>query len=307
MTATTRMTAKQLRDPLLKALGNLTGLKAGEVVSQADAINEVLSDLGVDPEAWGQDSHGRNVTALNIQQAFNRMLRKQGDGEAAGRGKWTLTDKGVKAARLLVGDVAGDEDDTDLDDLLDAMDDDGAGTQTGAAAVNDAPNSTGLSWSLGDQVNTYSDDAYIRGIAVESTPCFGHYSARSSVCANCPISGGCKAVVITNMASVSARLRKRDEEAALRAAKPTPEPATPAPTPSDDADEDISSLLDLINDDDNWSEGDDSDDGIPSNAKPYTVQVPSKCRHCKGKLSIGDEAYQIPQQGVYHKDCVKHA
>jgi hypothetical protein len=149
----------------------------------------------------------------------------------------------------------------------------------------------GVAYTLGAQVNTYNPDPYIRGIAIEATACFGAYSNRSDVCKGCPLSGACKATVLTKLSEISARLHKRDAEAARRATMP---PAPPAPTPA--AEEDIDDIIAAI---------EDEVDAPKSAGKGVKMKVPAdgKCRECKGKIERGTEAMYIRGTGIYHIKC----
>lgn len=306
-------TASTFRDPLLKVMGQMSGLKAGETVKADDAVAQVCTETGIDLDAFGTDKGtGRPQVRIWVIQSFNRILRKEGLADSPLRGHWCLTDEGVKVAALLTGGQPQVADPTpapeadDLDTVLDAVaESDPTPEPVPAPAVLAAhAGGVGVAWSLGEQTNTYNADPYIRGLAVAQTKCFGRFSDRSDVCDACPLSGACKAETVTLMSRVAARLRQRDadakrkaEEAARRAAMPTPPTPTPTPAKSDD-DLDIDDILAAIEDEDATK----PTAQVPQHKK-LAVPADSKCHACHGKIPQGDDGYWVAGEGVYHPDC----
>jgi hypothetical protein len=214
---------------------------------------------------------------------------------------------------------AGDED-IDLDALLDEMAADDSttttdpGTNEAAEEAVEAPvaaaepetastptptvvpvsvtaheGGEGVAFSLGKQTNTYNADPYIRGVAIESTTCFGEFSGRSEVCKTCPLSGACKATQVTRLSSIAALLRKRDVDAE----KSKNAPATPA-APAEDIDDIIAAIEEEV-------EAPTPD----KNSEIRRMKVPAdgKCRECSGKIARGEMATYVRGTGIYHDAC----
>lgn len=305
-------TASSFRDPLLRALGTLTGLVAGQAAPSKEVMAQVYADLGITEDTYGTDKgSGQPQVRIWLNQVFNKNLRPKGLADSPSRGQWALTDEGVTVASLLVtGVVATPAAVDEFDTLLDTVaDNDPEPEPEPEAPVLPAAHEggTGVAWSLGEQTNTYNPDPYIRGLAVAQTKCFGRYSERSDVCGGCGLSGACKAETVTLMASVAARLRQRDaeakrraEEAARRAAMPTPPPQPKAPSVhKDDADLNIDDILAAIENEDPKPEPKSQQ----PNHKKLAVPADSKCHACGGKIPQNDDGIWVQGEGVYHPDC----
>lgn len=210
----TEPTAAQLREPLLRALGRLTALRANVSVN-VDAVRaEVYRETGYAEDQFGVDAPtGSPRLRLVIQQAFNKNLKIHGLVQSEDRGEWMLTEQGVTIAAAMLGSAANS---------LVAFD-----------------GGSGQAWALGSQVDTYSDDPYLTRIAAEATACFGEFSARSDVCTTCPIAGSCKAAVLKRLEKLASELRLRDDEQRRKAAQP-------APAVLPDADDDINDIIRAI-------------------------------------------------------------
>lgn len=281
-TAPEATTAAAFREPLLKALGRLTDLKAGIPVSMEHVLNAVYTETGFSEDQFGVDAPtGASRIRVLIQQAFNKNLRYHALADAVDRGMWTLTTKGVGVATTLLGNPEP----TTVVSVPAPLFDGGVGE----------------AWTLGRQTNTYNPDPYIRGLAVSSTPCFGEFSDRSDVCGSCPISGACKGMVISRLSGLAETLRVRDieskrkaeeavkraEEAAKQALNPVP-----APIPPDVDGDNIEDILAAIEAD-------------TSAGKEMEVPVSSKCARCRDRVEKGSRAIYVDGTGVYHPSCYK--
>jgi hypothetical protein len=302
-------TASTFRDPLLRVLGTRTQLVAGTHVAMDDAIADVLTNTGYTEEQFGKDNHGYFKVRLWIQQAFNKILRKQNIAEKVQRGTWTLTDEGVKAAALLLGTsvppVAPESD--DLDDLIDGLVASDPTPEAPVAApvepvaASDAPavvvppaahdGGGGVSWTVGERINTYNPDPYIRGIAIASTACFGQHSNRSEPCKTCPLSGACKGAMLSRLSEIAAQLERRDAQAARGT----------VPDPVGDGD-DIDDILEAIEKEVTEPEVDG-----PEGVRIMTVPAPGKCKECGERIDKGQTVPWIRNVGMYHQACFDKA
>lgn len=283
-------TAGTFREPLLKAMGETTSLTADTPVAMADVLTRVYTSSGYEEDSFGTNTGGHPNVRIWVTQAFNRLLKKKGLATSPKRGQWALTPEGVQAAALLLPGMvftpaAPDEDAPD-EDVVDT---------TAMIAISDGGG--GLSWTIGDQKNTYNPDPYIQGLAMEATPCSGFFSARSNLCKSCSLSGACKGQMLSRLSNIAAKLRDEDEKARLAALKP----ATPAPPPPDDDDDDddkdldIDDILSLIT-------GDPKDD-VPEHTVMDSVPASAVCSECRQKIDAGSKGIWIKSKGVLHPKC----
>jgi len=168
---------------LLKALGTLSGLRAEEPVLADEAITLTLEELGMTEDDLGDDSNGRPRMRIVMNQTFHRLIKKHDLGDSPRRGRWALTDKGVQTAALLLGqDVPAV--DVDSDDKASRTPADGDAPTTPdpvpAPTTTDA-GGTGVAYTLGEQVNTYNPDPYIRGLAIAATAAGGGAGSEAKI------------------------------------------------------------------------------------------------------------------------------
>lgn len=305
--STPRPTASTFREPLLRSLGTATNLTANKPVAMADVLPFVYTDSGIAEDAYGKDKNGWFYVRLWNQQCYKSLV-KGGLAIKAGRGQWGLSEEGVKVASALLTvtlpatptttPVDAADDDVDLDFLLDEMEGDYTGDSDKAEEPTVVPppvsrdGGEGVAWDLGPQENTYNEDPYIRGLAIESTKCFGEFSLRSDVCKTCPVSGACKATILTQLARVAEGLRQRDEEAARRGASPVKDPV---PVEDDEIGDIIAAIEEEV----------DDKPKTPADADVRRMKVPanSKCRKCGKTVARGTEGIYVRGVGIYHIEC----
>jgi hypothetical protein len=293
-----KVTPKTFRDPLLKSLGTLSGLKVGEPVVSEDAITRVLADMGMDEAELGDDPNGRPRTRILINQTFHRLIKKHGLGDSPRRGQWTLSTEGVQTAALLLGQSvpAVDADGDGSTPESPAVDDDGATPDPTTILASSGVGGAGVVFTFGEQINTYNPDPYIRGLAIAATNCSGFWSARSDVCKSCPLSGACKAEASSRLSIIAGRLDREDEEARKRALAPKSQKAkdeTESKAKADDMD--IDDILAAI-------EGGDKKTSIPAHSN-MKVPADAKCAHCGGSVRRGDDGYWVRTGGMFHPKC----
>jgi len=294
-----KATPKTFRDPLLKALGTLSGLRAEEPVLADEAITLTLEELGMTEDDLGDDSNGRPRMRIVMNQTFHRLIKKHDLGDSPRRGRWALTDKGVQTAALLLGqDVPAV--DVDSDDKASRTPADGDAPTTPdpvpAPTTTDA-GGTGVSYTLGEQVNTYNPDPYIRGLAIAATNCSGFWSPRSDVCKSCPLAGACKAEANGRLSVLSLRLAAEDEKARKDAlAPPKPKQSKKAPAKPDSDAMDIDDIISAIQGDDNKKED------LPAHSR-MKVPADAKCAHCGGSVRRNDDGVWVRTGGMFHPKC----
>lgn len=312
------VTAATFRDPLLRVLGRMTGLQAGQVVESDDVLPLVYEESGIGENDHGTDSLDRPQVKAWILQCFNRKLKNEGLSDNTGRGKWILTVDGVKVAAILLGQpipnpMDADEGELELEDLLDLSSETpetGAGVEPDdlddfldlVVPASEHEGGVGRAFDIGPMINTYHKDAYIRTLAMQSTDCMGKWSSRSSVCESCGLEGACKAQAMALLAEIAASMDNEDEQQKLRAAQPA-QPAQPAPAPDPMADA-VDGILGIIHENDK-----NKPPKITFTSKKLPARVRTVCGTCRSTIEMGGEGMFIkgssdPQyNGMHHIDC----
>lgn len=220
------LTAKHFQEPLLRALGDLTGFKAGKAVRGEDTYAPVMALMGI----TGIDVHGTEASSGQpmvqrwIQWAC-KNLRKTGQVDLEGRGSWVLTAKGVAEAQVLVKGtvvVVAPAVVVVAPAVVPA-----AGVPTQDPIVVKDP-------SRARAMAPYLKDPYILHLVLEQTPCLGHYTShKGAECASCPVTVECQNKQHVAFSQAAAKLAAVDAKAAA-AVKPgtsTPVTAPAASTP----------------------------------------------------------------------------
>lgn len=214
MTTATTMTAKQFQNPLLRVLGDLTGLKAGQSVPGEDTYGPVMALMGIPDinHLGAEPSSGQPLVQRLIQWAC-KNLRKSGHVDLAMRGHWLLTKEGVEAAQKLTPAL---------------------GTAPVPADPVPAPKAAPTPAPLPvPPVQKSLSDPYILNLVLDQTPCLGNCSDHGgSVCGTCPVRSSCLQTLHSRYAKAAASFRVTPAmpQAPTSATAPTqsPKAATPA-------------------------------------------------------------------------------
>jgi len=299
-TPTDRPTATTFREPLLRVLGELADLRVGREVPMDDALAAVYEATGYAEDQFGKDNHGYFRVRLWVQQAFNKLLRKQGLTVKVRRGTWALTEQGVATAALLLGrDVPDDDEPLATEESepgqepVEDVSEEPRETPDPEAPPTPPPaydGGEGVVWTLGDRTNTYNDDPYIRALAIAATECFGEWSARSDICADCPLSGACKGALMGRMAEVAEKLHLRDEIAALG--------DSVKGSGGDDDLDDIADIIEAIED-----EVGGGKKAMPDGVKWMQVPAPGMCKVCRKRVETNTKVPWIRTVGMFHPEC----
>jgi len=206
------LTAKDFQNPLLRALGDLTGCTAQVAVLADSTYTPVMTIMGItDIMALGtEDASGQPMVQRQIQWAC-KNLRKTGHMDREGRGLWVLTDKGAQAAQALCQGVATP-----------------APAPVVVPAVAVAPAAP-----QAPVPPPHLRDPYILGLLLEQTPCLGHYSAHGGAeCVTCPVTTVCQNKQYSNYSQAALRLAHEDAQVTKAAIQPKAAPVVaPATTP----------------------------------------------------------------------------
>lgn len=233
----TTLTAKHFQDPLLRVLGDLSGLTAGVPVKGEDTYQPVMTLMGIPSidHLGVEPSSGQPLVQRNIQWAC-KNLRKTGHVDLQGRGLWTLTPAGVAEAQKLAGVTVAGPTPAPTPQVVSSIP-----APTPQAAPQRAP-----VMSRG-----HLDDPYILGLILSQTGCLGHYTSHQGAeCTTCCVVPECKAKQYAGFSQIAARLALKDKlatmtpntaPAALKAPASTApaDPKVPRPRPR--------STLDLSN------------------------------------------------------------
>lgn len=304
------VSAKDFREPVLRALGTLTNLVAWETVPRNQVVQTVLANMGITADTHGVDTAGRSNVEVGIGRAFNRNLKKRGLACLPKRNHWALTNEGAAAAAIMLGHPVPDPIPEPVPEPTPTLETEPAPvepeTETGEAnpapvPAASGPGGVGVSWTaFGEQETTYSVDPYIRGLAVDQTTCFGEFSGTSKVCGTCSLSGACKAMVLTRVSEIHARLTKRDEEARAAALRPKPDPSQPGPIEDD---EDVDDIVSLIEGDDGDSHDIVENQDLGNGFTAIKVPAEALCRKCNKDLPRGMLVAWKRNDGMYHLAC----
>lgn len=177
MTAT--MGPKQLRDPVVKALGDLSGMKPNVAVDHKSVYDAICKAMGVTIDHYGhQPGSGSPWIERWTQWAFKDLTQTTPPLTVSmGKGKWALTVHGVAKAQSL-----------------------GGGVMVTAPVVS--PVSTG---------GVYETDPYLRSLAVQETKCFNYFSDQAPTCMNCPLREGCRHARMSALSELARKLAFEDE------------------------------------------------------------------------------------------------
>lgn len=298
-----RVTPTSFAPHLLAVLGDLTAFDEGVAVAMKETYAPVCERMGLAEDALGASSHGSPNTHRKIGIAM-RQMRDRGLTRYEKKGQWGLTPEGAKEARAVVGDAApGEATDVDVEEFVRAFDD------TGEA---EEPKGNLLEFPFGGDGHPYSQDPYIRGLAIRQTSCFGAYSAGDrSVCARCPLAAECVAGVTSRKAEIAADLEAEERALAARIAAEKVRKAK--------RDASVDELVQGF--------GDEPDPPAPGHTAPAAprsthgtkgkftptpdqviedafAQRQAICAQCGGKVEKDEACKWVQDEGMFHNDCI---
>jgi hypothetical protein len=297
--ATHGVSAKDFHDSLIKTLGNLSGLRAHEPIPFKDCYAPILEETGIDPDEYGvQESTGKMWVHQWINFAM-RDHRNAGFTTSPKRGRWALTDSGVSEAKRLLGIV----EDT-VEEVVEIQETTQPMVSTPKASgiirtMNTVSNSTPLlqvaertvvTREAGSQIDgtAYHHDAYIRGLGVAQTRCFGYFSERSRVCGRCPIQGPCKDFLKVQLSTLAAQMRQEEHQAEIDAKRSEVE----------------EQLADVLNGDESQPEISAKETSANNeNVEEIIASHVTPCIRCGGEIKSGEACKWIPSEGVFHAHC----
>lgn len=204
------LTAKDFQEPLRVVLYNLTE-EDGECVHYKLTYEPIMQMMGIpNLAAYGFVEEGRSQVGFWIQAAY-KNLKRMGQVLDAKRGMWGLTNR--KHIAPLPNPMISKE--------------------TQKMAVNQNLSSP---VSRGYAEDGFFPDPYIRAVAAQQTACYGHYSAQSSTCGRCPLSGSCLNFLACTLSALRDSLAKEDLQGTKPLSVEPPAPPPPEPEVKEDFD-----------------------------------------------------------------------
>jgi hypothetical protein len=186
------MTAKDFKDPLLKALLFLTQ-GTGIGIAMEKVCVKVCELMGIELDQYGlNEASGKPQVEKWVQWAFKELVT-EGYANRLAKGQWTLTTAGLTEANRLAS----------------------------ISVPISVPPSPLQENSTDTDGESYHSDPYIRELARENTQCFGFLAEQSPVCRKCCFAVSCLAKRQNNMEALSQELLAKDKE------KDNPKPKKP--------------------------------------------------------------------------------
>lgn len=314
---------------LLAVLAELSNWKAGEVVYFKDTYQPIFNRMGITEDEYGDQTGraGRPWTHQLIGLAFRNARLNDLAEQSGGKGRWSLTNKGIEQAREIlkkegtdVPDAPKQEATKDIDDLLaeshaaaaqaqerrekDQKIAQAAAPATEAELTEESPEPQGEPSNVVElrtpDTRFYHEDPYIRSLAIQATSCFGWYSDQTRVCSGCPLASECADQLRKTYADVAAEIKKEEREAALAAERAAAKKV--AAEKSKATDELVSELEEARQQDKATQKRDKNWDR--SKAMTIRARANSKCRACKETIPNGEEVFWIEGVGTFHKGCL---
>jgi hypothetical protein len=292
------LTPKDFSEHVLVVIAERTDYQVSVSVPMGDVNAPVCERMGIDEDYGGETAHGSKFTHRTIGLAM-RSLRGRGLTKYAKKGHWTCTAAGLVEARKITGVPAP------ANEVAPAA----APVAARADATTEAVEHEGADIVqlpvVAEPVHPYSDDPYIRSLAVESVVCFGAFSKRSDACKACPISEDCIVHVGVRKAELAAEMEAEEAQAKATAAR--------AEAEKGQKDASVAELIEGFgNENDENANPPQDGDGPkgrfqPANGQdvaPAEAQRETVCIQCNEVIRKGDPVKWASDEGVFHPQCI---
>lgn len=286
-----KMTPSDFAPHLMATLADLTNYVAEVAVPMGDTFAPVCDRMGIRPEEFGESRHGkkgRKTPWVHRQIGLAmRQLRDKGLGDYAGRGQWMLTQEGLDHLN------GADDAEVPTEEMLTAakalaQQEEQDQEKAGSKVVRLRSNA---------RRHPYSDDPYIRALAIAQTHCFGAYSVRSDVCKECPLAHDCTRAIETRKAEIGAEL-EHEELAARKAAEA-------AKKKKDQQDASIDELMASMSDDSFGKKG-RFRPSSGQNVADARAQRDTPCQQCDEVIKDKAPCFWVEGEGIFHPQCIEH-
>lgn len=286
MTADTneRFTPSEYAPHLLAVLGELTDYTAGVSVNFEKTHAPVLDRMQLDKDAFGATPQGTLWTHRCIGFAM-RQLKDKGMTAFHARGAWCLTELGAQEAANQVGRTPG----TPVPPTPEEM-----AARNQVLAEEDPESTEAQVLPLRRRTkHPYSEDPYIRSLAIANTDCFGAHTPRSEACKVCRLAQECVEALDGRLAEIAKEL---DGEERLEAARAEQKAAA-----AKRKDSSINELIENFEKDRTIKKSPKNGDRIVSES---IVQAETQCHGCKTTIPKGMHAIWAKGKGMYHHKCL---
>lgn len=207
----TRQSPSELQDTMLLALAYALPSPRADI-STDTAVESMCHQLGITVEAWGvveSQAAKPNWTRFNGIRAI-RFLDASGFIKKPKRGRYGLTTKGWEKAVALgyTSEATEAPQQAVADQVTEQVTEQVVSVPSGTHSTG-----TGLSFEdlFSDLTDSYHDDEYIVGLAIEQTSCFGFHAERSPTCRECPLAKSCKKAWLVDLTEIAQELDKGNE------------------------------------------------------------------------------------------------
>jgi hypothetical protein len=288
------LTPKDFAPHVLAVIGEMTDLTPGVVVAMERAYGPVCARMNIDPDEFGIAA-GKTLPVVHrkIQLAM-RQLRDNGLTEYPVRGQWSLTERG-RATLTEMGDL---EEAEHVEHVFVA-----AREETEHAQEEMAPREESNVVRINTGRHPYSDDPYIRGLAIERTACFSAFSSRSEVCRACPLQRDCIAAAGVTKAEIGAELLREAEEARrLEAERQAKKVRQNASIDELMASQETEARRQPAG---KTTSGDKFKPTAEHKVNDATAQKEGLCAKCQGTVPEGSACYWVESIGIFHPNCIE--
>jgi len=301
---TTRMTPKDFAYPLLAVLATLTEYEANVSVPMTETYSLVCEHMGIREDYGGETEGGYKFTHRNIGLAFRQHIRGKGLGEQAKKGHWMLTQVGVDKARETAGDEAPPVPETVATPVDEAPEELAAARADATAEVleddhgEDGAEVLHLPVANTNPKHPYSDDPYIRTLAIEAVECYGAWSSRSDACETCPLATDCRLQVGARKAEMAAEM-EATEEASLARAKAQEEEANKKGIS-------VEELIEKMGEEGTTPRDPQKGKFKPTDGQDFAranASRESMCLQCGETIKKGDPVQWCADEGIFHVEC----
>jgi len=301
MPQTQNITPSEFAPHLVAVLGRLTEFTPDKSVPMESTYAPVCEAMGVDEDAMGVSSNGTTKGTHRQIGLAMRQLRDKGVTAYAKRGHWCLTIDGAREARQGAGL-------TPVPEAPEAAPPERVAARTGAAEDVVAEEEEGaevVRLPVARGRHPYSDDPYIRSLAVERVPCFGAYSRRSDVCKECPLVPDCQGAVSARKGEIAAQMdaqeAKAREDAERREQARLAKHAT------------VDELIQKVGNEDSPKHQARTKGGAKGRFAPRSTQDvadafaqrETECIQCHEIIPEDDPCLWVQDEGIFHIECVE--
>ena len=205
----TRQSPSELQDTVWLGLATAIPSPRGDV-STDGAVLAMCNQLGIQVDAWGvveSQASKPNWTRYNGVRAI-RFLDASGYIKKPKRGRYGLTQKGWEKARELGFSASEPVVEQVTEPVTEPV------TETVGQSTDQVTHTgSGLSFEdlFSNLTDSYHDDEYIVGLAIEQTNCFGFHAERSPTCRECPLARSCKKAWLADLTEIARQLDGGDE------------------------------------------------------------------------------------------------